>query len=128
MTVSYEPGRSVATAAASGLAGLLIYCDRLVGRGDFFKDRDNMSNVFKAMEYQGRRRVIWVENLFGGCFRYLLSLHRYETLPEYPIRISKQTWNDETKRALFGFIEELQKLSEVARSLEEEEEKKEEEL
>ncbi len=86
-----------------------------------------MSNAFRAMEHSSRPRVIWGEDLFGGLFGHLLSLHKQKKLAECPIRISEQTWNDETKGAMFGFIEQLQTLSEVIRSRKEEKEKEEEE-
>lgn len=107
-TLSYESGSSVATAAASGLAGLLLYCSRLLGEDDgYFRARDNMIPAFKTMSLAADRQFPRVEHFFEQKFKSFLLGDEPE--PEKSKRLSsviipEQEWNDRSKNALSELI------------------------
>ncbi|KAK1764325.1 hypothetical protein QBC33DRAFT_203355 [Phialemonium atrogriseum] len=100
---SYESGSSVATAAASGLAGLLIYCAKLLGEGDRLQNRTNMREAFKAMSTTDKK-FPRVQEYFEQHF--IRELARQDGLGDKPKRllssynVSTEEWNDNCRKAL----------------------------
>ncbi|KAI9040967.1 uncharacterized protein KD926_007508 [Aspergillus affinis] len=93
---TYISGSSVATAAASGLAGLLLCCSRLVDAEEptFFRSGQRMRNVFKALATikptisnpPQDSRYLDVEYYFGTPFKDLLRVHIPKE--EHPMNIT----------------------------------------
>lgn len=108
-----ESGSSVATAAASGLAALLIFCDRLLGEDteSYFRGRLNMMAAFKKLA-MNERRFPHVEYFFEEKFKSLLlaDLPEKDSLKR-SISIEEEVWNEKSKVALH----ELLKLIKVRR-------------
>jgi hypothetical protein len=118
--VTYESGSSIATAAASGLAGLLLCCSRLVDpeNSTFFQSERNMKNAFNTLtvKNQGygalRQRDLYpdVERYFGTMFKNLLLEHipkAEQPAKHSPITISEVMWNDSSKKALLKLVEHI---------------------
>jgi len=98
--ISYESGSSVATAAASGLAGLLIFCGWLLNKDDrYLQDQRNMRGAFKSMaagsvpDNQFPRAQDFFEQ------RFTQRLAKLQKSPS-AINISTLIWNDNCKAAL----------------------------
>jgi hypothetical protein len=106
-----ESGSSVATASASGLAGLLIFCDRLLEQdtGSYFQTRLNMMAAFKKLS-MNERRFPHVEYFFEEKFKSLLLADVPETeRSKRSISIEEEVWNEKSRYAL----QELLKLIKV---------------
>lgn len=106
-----ESGSSVATAAASGLAGLLLFCDRLLGQDTdgYFRSRLNMMAAFKKLA-MNERRFPHVEYFFEDKFKSLLLADVPEKdRSKRSISIEEQMWNEKSQNAL----QELLKLIKV---------------
>jgi len=107
-TTFTESGSSVATAAASGLAGLLIFCDRLLGQDadGYFRSRPNMMAAFKKLS-MNERKFPHVDFFFEQRFKMLLL----SDLPEKDrskrmssISIQEEDWNDRSMTALSELV------------------------
>ncbi|RYP72074.1 hypothetical protein DL771_004405 [Monosporascus sp. 5C6A] len=108
-TLSYESGNSVATAAASGLAGLLLFCSRLLDEEDeaYFKVRDNMKRAFKTMSIGTDRQFPRVDHFFEHHFKSLLLADEPEQTKSgnlSSVVILKEEWNDRSGNALSALI------------------------
>ncbi|RMZ90705.1 hypothetical protein DV736_g2071, partial [Chaetothyriales sp. CBS 134916] len=68
-----ESGSSVATAAPSGLAGLLIICSRVLDQGSdrFFRNRRNMMAAFTTLS-MNNEKFPKVNHIFNQMFKKLL--------------------------------------------------------
>lgn len=105
--ISAESGSSVATAAAAGLAGLLIFCSWLLKGNDNLDMRKNnmMRNAFKSMSTQPDNFPRVQEGL---AYKFKQHLHRERNpgqtltkLMQVPnIDISTLTWDDNCDKAL----------------------------
>ncbi|RSL79987.1 hypothetical protein CEP51_006902 [Fusarium floridanum] len=97
-TVS-ESGSSVATAMASGLAGVLIYCARLLGGSheESFKKQDDIQKAFKAMSTGNERKFPRTEEILSKKFKEKIKARnpRGSKKPD----IASLEW-DENKKAL----------------------------
>jgi len=72
--ISHESGSSIATAAASGLAGLLIFCNWLVGAKDRqFQDQKSMERAFKALAGGSTNKFPHVQDYFKDRFKRELA-------------------------------------------------------
>jgi hypothetical protein len=97
-------GSSIATALAAGLAGVLLYCDRLIGcqtktptpTGDsqveYLRDKNNMKTVFKSMV--SRDNFVEVRNSFEVMWKD----------PQEIIWNRKKAGNEPIKQALQNFM------------------------
>lgn len=103
--ISYESGSSVATAAASGLAGLLMFCSRLIKEDDrYLEDQKNMRDAFKALA--SGDKFPRVQEFFDQRFKQHLarlenpdsSQKPKNTPPAY--NILTLDWNDKCSAAL----------------------------
>lgn len=104
MIVCHESGSSVATAFASGLAGLLVYCNRLVVEKDHLcrlRMRDRIIQAFRVMIPHG------ADDFFGKRFKYLLSPDNETQEKVLSVVIPDQKWNETSKKALSKLIKEL---------------------
>lgn len=121
--VSYESGSSVATAAASGLAGLLLFCGRLVDKAgihsyrakskdkyvkEVLKDTKNMERMLDKMCIS-RTKFIAVEETLEQRFNQALNQKLRGTLSEdssFNLRqvrtrdLSKMEWDQQCMEAL----------------------------
>ncbi|KAK9442281.1 Peptidase S8/S53, subtilisin/kexin/sedolisin [Metarhizium brunneum] len=88
------PG-SLATACASGLAGLLLHCERLLG-WKVIVNKEKMDNVFKVLAQWGR--FPHVRPYFDKHFKKLYGdeIGDKTTLVDIP----KLNWDDETRKGL----------------------------
>ncbi|KAJ2988025.1 hypothetical protein NUW58_g257 [Xylaria curta] len=105
MTESYESDDAVAIAAASGLAGVLLYCYKLVSEHE-------PSSYLKRVSYALRilvnePGVFKVRDFFGRKFEDLLLSSRAGEPGETSVTISEQTWNATSKKALYLLMESL---------------------
>jgi len=109
---SYESGSSVATAVASGLAGMLLFCSRLLPDKERpLQDHRNMRAAFKSMVYDGNQ-FPHVRDYFEVHFRQYLSRAAEADDPNYSKRprsydISKLTWNNHCKIALESVLSQI---------------------
>jgi hypothetical protein len=100
--VSYESGSSVATAVASGLAGLLLFCSRMVPDGDDLRSSEKMRGAFKALA--SGAKFPRVQEYFERQFK--LELSRPDDSDSSNSRqpqmhdLSKMEWNDRCRDAL----------------------------
>ncbi|KIW63767.1 hypothetical protein PV04_08745 [Phialophora macrospora] len=101
-----ESGSSVATASASGLAGLLIFCDRLLEQDSdsYFRNRLNMTAAFKKLS-MNERKFPHVEYFFEEKFKSLLLADVPEKeRPNRSIAIEEEVWNEKSRYALQELI------------------------
>jgi hypothetical protein len=101
-SVSYESGSSVATAAASGLAGVLLYCSRLLPEDDVnLRTRNNMKDAFKTMSTGSDQMYPRVQEFFEVDFKRLLLSTKPEKLRKpSSVEIPQVEWDDVSKEAL----------------------------
>lgn len=114
--ISHESGSSVATAAASGLAGLLIFCGRLVDENRSFQDKMNMREAFRQLASQ--KQFPHVQDFFDNRFkRELVRLNDDDQEDKHMKQSSEQKlsaysigtmdWDDKCKQALKAVMERL---------------------
>ncbi|KAF7919273.1 hypothetical protein EAE99_008575 [Botrytis elliptica] len=111
-----ESGSSVATAAATGLAAVLINCTKIVGEsednGYYFRQKRNIEKAFKQLSQQlsyGTPKEYYplVDLFFEKKFcKYLASAHG-NTRKKTPISIPEQDWDDVSKEALRKLMNEI---------------------
>ncbi|KAF2874324.1 hypothetical protein BDV95DRAFT_592418 [Massariosphaeria phaeospora] len=109
-TVSYESGSSVATAAASGLAGVLLHCsralgydrDRRAGEVEYFRERQNMMTTLKNLSI-GTNNYAHVEHLFRK--RFLEELV-FETRDSSAV-VAEASWSLDSEKALSNLMQEI---------------------
>lgn len=101
-----ESGSSVATAAASGLASLLIFASWLLNEKDiFFQEYRNMNQAFKNLA-RGKKYLSVTELLEKQFLEKLSKIqnqgpdHSHDTL-------ATLTWNDDCKTALEQVLERI---------------------
>jgi hypothetical protein len=106
-SVVYESGSSVATAAASGLAGVLIYCARLLGGNAdvYFRDRDAISRAFAKMSTGKDGKFPRTDSIFGRAFRE--KLHLKNPKGSKKPDIASLEWNDVSKNALIDLLNNI---------------------
>ncbi|EFY88119.1 subtilisin, putative [Metarhizium acridum CQMa 102] len=99
---SYETGSSLATACASGLAGLLLHCERLLG-WKVIVNKDKMHNVFKVLVQWGQ--FPHVRHYFDKHFKkfYGDEIGNKTALVDIP----KLDWDNETRKALENLMTAL---------------------
>ena len=112
---SYLSGSSVATAAASGFGGLLLYCNRLVDAGDEdqFRQRDLMKDAFKTLSKS--KKFPCVQIYFEKKFKdYIIAARQASVKPEksearqFLVKIEDLTWDIEEeilRKALSSLME-----------------------
>lgn len=107
-SVTYESGSSVATAAASGLAGALIYCARLVKGNDkaYFQDRDLLQKAFEKMATGKDGKFPRTDAIFREMFTNKLR-QRDPTLRK-SLNIAMLAWDDVSKQALSDLLLHIQ--------------------
>ncbi|RFU79743.1 intracellular serine protease [Trichoderma arundinaceum] len=108
--VSYESGSSVATAAASGLAGLLLFCSWLLKENDSpLKGNQKMEKAFSEIALHGN--FPRVQKFFDQRFRDELKRAEKDSgagLEESGFYdIASITWNDNCRQALSRVMEEI---------------------
>jgi hypothetical protein len=99
-------GSSVATAFASGLACLLVYCNKLVDPDDegYFRNRYNMRHTFRTMSVGQDQMFPVVQLFFERKFRELvLSEHSKKALSS--LMVNEFVWSTESKKALSLLME-----------------------
>ncbi|RSM19133.1 hypothetical protein CDV31_002054 [Fusarium ambrosium] len=96
----YESGSSVATAMASGLAGVLIYCARLLGGShqQSFRGQECITRAFRAMSSGNERKFPRTEEILSKKFKEKIKARnpRGTKKPD----IASLEWNEENKKAL----------------------------
>ncbi|KAI0969672.1 hypothetical protein F4678DRAFT_473528 [Xylaria arbuscula] len=102
--VSYESGSSVATAAASALAGLLMFSTWLLNKDDHdLQDQKNMREAFKTLSSQSaENKFPRVQDYFDLYFKQLLSQNDTHK-PKGPIpsyNLQTMEWDDKCIKAL----------------------------
>ncbi|KAH6851065.1 peptidase S8/S53 domain-containing protein [Chaetomium sp. MPI-CAGE-AT-0009] len=100
-------GSSIATAAAVGLAGLLVFCDRLLGNDRYQqKSRDAMCAAFEAMSRNEGDKFPRVQQFFeSGFLRELATRRGQATLKSR--RVSEVEWDDSCTQALSAVMDSL---------------------
>ncbi len=109
-SMSYETGSSVATACASGLAGTLLYCDRLLGKCHDLKDVEKMKIAFRSLTkgHKGRKFVDVQRNLEGSFLRRIKDLRKRRNLEGLPIPVQNLNFADRiVKQAFSDMLEDL---------------------
>ncbi|KAI2631548.1 putative subtilisin [Hypomontagnella submonticulosa] len=110
----YESGSSVATAAASGLAGVLIYSDRLrcdnaiSGQRNPFKSQDAIKTAFKIMAKGEDGRFPRTYDFLIKHFRTKIQQSEPKLAKNPNIEISDLEWTKATKKALNALLLRLQ--------------------
>jgi hypothetical protein len=108
-TVSYESGSSVATAAASALAGLLMFSTWLLNKENkYLQDQKNMREAFKNMSsHSPEKKFPRVQDFFDVDFKQALSRHEISNTDSYNLKRPAPTynlqnieWDDKCKLAL----------------------------
>ena len=100
-SVVYESGSSIATAAASGLAGVLLYCERLLASigvtDESLSDKNAIAAAFKNVDGKFPR----TDSIFN---MFLGKLHLEN--PYGPIKpdIASLKWNKKSKSALTSLM------------------------
>ncbi|TWU74167.1 hypothetical protein ED733_000425 [Metarhizium rileyi] len=123
-SVLYESGSSVATAAATGLAGLLIYSARLLSssaandspqsqdpndrKGQFqdFQDRKVMTKAFKTMAQGEDGRFPRTDDMLNTMFKSHVQRETGKSISN--IDISKLKWNRDHAKALTSLVVQIQ--------------------
>ncbi len=115
-SITYESGSSIATAAATGLAGLLIYSARLQGgisvvnnKKDPFHQRLGMSNAFTKMAREGK--FPWTDEFLNRMFKSKIQQATTTTNTEKLITnidIEGLDWNEVSQDALGLLVRHLQ--------------------
>ncbi|KAJ5618018.1 hypothetical protein N7537_003132, partial [Penicillium hordei] len=118
-TFTHESGSSIATAAASGLAGLLLSCDLLVNNPtpepSFFRRPENMKTAFKNL---GKgTKMPNVTSYFDAEFQRLLAKKeksnqgeqhfKFETTKKGVVRETE--WNDTSRAVLVELLDRLKR-------------------
>jgi hypothetical protein len=104
-TYHYESGSSLATACASGLAGLLLYCERVLEKNDpkaSLKNKDNMEQMLKRLQLGNGRKFVDVKAKIITRF-----LEKLKTLNDEDVKavdIDKLDWDMYCKEALAHVI------------------------
>ncbi|TGO47460.1 hypothetical protein BOTNAR_0524g00070 [Botryotinia narcissicola] len=106
-----ESGSSVATAAATGLAAVLINCTKILGGSEdngYFREKRNIEKAFKRLsQATSKEHYPLVYLFFDKKFRnYLASAHG-NTWKKTSISIPEQAWDDVSKKALRKLIHEI---------------------
>ncbi|KAH8802523.1 putative subtilisin [Xylogone sp. PMI_703] len=113
-SVVYESGSSIATAAASGLAGVLIYSARLLkgktlkGEDNLFHDRDRMAKAFANMAKGKDGKFPRTEDTLDKLFKTKIRLATNK--PTKNINFETLSWTKETMKALEDLLNNLQGL------------------
>jgi len=112
-SVVYESGSSVATAAASGLAGLLIYSERLLhgkvlkGRDTIFQDRNAMINAFTTMAKGADGKFPSTDVILSKLFKKKFIQQTTQRSTKN-VDIDTLEWNDASKKALEALLSHIQ--------------------
>jgi hypothetical protein len=106
---SFMSGSSVATAAASGLAGLLLHCNKLVNANDegYFRNKNNMWDAFKFMSTGRDQQFPQVQLFFEQKFKELVWANEPEELKKArpSLVVEELGWSEKSKKALFSLME-----------------------
>jgi len=106
---SYKSGSYVATAVASGLAGLLLFCNNLVEPNDepYFKNNINIEKAFSTMSIGRLPKFPAVQSFFEHKFRLLLMPNEpKESRNDLSSLVDKElVWSEESKKALSSLME-----------------------
>ncbi|KAI0436566.1 hypothetical protein F4803DRAFT_541811 [Xylaria telfairii] len=107
--VSYESGSSVATAAASALAGLLMFSSWLLNKDDhYLQDQKNMREAFKNMSSQySENKFPCVQDYFDVNFKQLLSQNDKPKGPVLSYNLHNMEWDDKCNDALERILSSL---------------------
>ncbi|KAJ5509676.1 hypothetical protein N7527_011819 [Penicillium freii] len=117
-TFTYESGSSIATAAASGLAGLLLSCDLLVNpttEPSFFHRPENMKTAFKNL---GKgTKMPNVTNYFDAEFQRLLAKKEKSNQGEQHVKfetikkgaVKETEWNETSRAVLAELLDGLKR-------------------
>ncbi|KID86775.1 Peptidase S8/S53, subtilisin/kexin/sedolisin [Metarhizium guizhouense ARSEF 977] len=99
---SYETGSSLATACASRLAGLLLHCERLLGR-KVIVNKKKIENVFKVLAQWGQFPHVrpYFDKHFKGL--YGNEIGNKTALGDLP----KLDWDDKTRETLENLMTAL---------------------
>ncbi|KFY88353.1 hypothetical protein V498_06812 [Pseudogymnoascus sp. VKM F-4517 (FW-2822)] len=133
----HESGSSLATALASGLAGLLLYCDRVtpVDKKDPLKSREKMSDAFRKLAggvySKSGKAFVGAHTFFGTKFweyvrevaaaneikeiKEINEINRAETNGDNSKAVVKPRsrparpteWSDEARKALSSLMKEI---------------------
>ncbi|QYS95166.1 Subtilisin, putative [Trichoderma simmonsii] len=102
---SYETGSSLATACASGLAGLILSCQRLLGRGNML-EKAQMKTVFQKLAHG--KRFPNVHEFFDKKFKSYYRRAKKNTASGVNVlSLDNLDWDDETREALGELMREL---------------------
>jgi hypothetical protein len=114
-TVAYESGSSVATAAATGLAGVLLYAARLVhgNKTKIFQGRDELQNAFEKMSTGSDKKFPRCNEILGTLFKEKFWKEKKRQMPNTDrgnrsLSIETLSWDDFSKGALRELIEHIQ--------------------
>lgn len=111
-SVVYESGSSVATAAASGLAGVLIFSARLVhGNGHkIFPDRRAMFTAFQNMAEGSDGKFPRTDDVLNKRFKkhYQQAAQSASKSNTRHIDVESLEWNDRSKKALENLLTFIQ--------------------
>lgn len=100
-TFSYESGSSLATACASGLAGALLYCDRILGRTNELREGNNIKTAFRGLTHGNNQLFPNVQKNFDERFKeYYLKAQANKAKKASSVDIPTLEWNNDTKTAL----------------------------
>lgn len=109
----HESGSSVATAAASGLAGVFIFSARLSQGDDYakdkgnpFQDRNAMVNVFTMMARGSEGNFPRTGEMLNKLFKR--KLMQSTTKPSKNVDINTLELNDASKNALGDLLTHIQ--------------------
>ncbi|KAK7403904.1 hypothetical protein QQX98_010311 [Neonectria punicea] len=112
-SITYESGSSVATAAASGLAGVLILSARLLHGDEYgkdkrnpFQDRTAMVNAFTMMARGSDGKFPRTDDIFNKLFKKKISQAALK--PSRSVEINTLDWNDASKNALGALLMHIQ--------------------
>ncbi|RYP64178.1 hypothetical protein DL771_008869 [Monosporascus sp. 5C6A] len=111
-SVVYESGSSVATAAASGLAGVLIYSARLLhgntpkDKDNTFQDRTAMINAFTTMAKGADGKFPRTDDILSKLFRK--KIQQATQKPTRNIDIDTLEWTEVSKKALEALLIHIQ--------------------
>ncbi|TRX93639.1 hypothetical protein FHL15_005611 [Xylaria flabelliformis] len=114
-TVAYESGSSVATAAATGLAGVLLYAARLVytNKTEIFQDRDELQNALKNMASGSDKKFPRCNEILGRLFKEKLWKEKKRHMPSTErgnrgLSIETLSWDRVSQPALKELVDHIQ--------------------
>lgn len=100
-TYSYESGSSLATACASGLAGALLYCDRILGNGNVLREGSNIKTAFRGLTHGTNQLFPNVQKNFEERFKdSYIKAQPNKAKKAVSVSIPTLPWDSHTKQAL----------------------------